>query len=55
VRAELRAKLEAWMKEQGDEGQATELKALERMPKGSMKEEGEGEGAGKKAKKKGKQ
>ena len=29
----LRAQLETWMKQQGDEGQATELKAFERMPK----------------------
>ncbi|MBM3858714.1 MAG: sulfatase [Verrucomicrobia bacterium] len=33
VRDELRTKLDAWMKQQGDEGQATEMKALERMPK----------------------
>ena len=30
--AMLRTQLDGWMKEQGDEGQATELKALERMP-----------------------
>ena len=35
VRDELRAKLDAWMKQQGDEGQATEMKALDRMPRGS--------------------
>jgi N-sulfoglucosamine sulfohydrolase len=35
VRDELRAKLDAWMKQQGDEGQATEMKALERMPRGA--------------------
>jgi uncharacterized sulfatase len=29
----LRANLSAWMKQQGDEGQATEMKALERQPK----------------------
>ncbi|MDR2146526.1 MAG: sulfatase [Tannerella sp.] len=29
----LRKKLSAWMKQQGDEGQATEMKALERQPK----------------------
>jgi uncharacterized sulfatase len=29
----LRSKLLAWMKQQGDEGQATEMKALERQPK----------------------
>lgn len=32
VRDALRAQLDAWMKQQGDEGQATEMKALERMP-----------------------
>jgi N-sulfoglucosamine sulfohydrolase len=32
VRDNLRARLDAWMKQQGDEGQATEMKALERMP-----------------------
>lgn len=31
VRKELTTKLDAWMKEQGDEGQATELKAFERQ------------------------
>lgn len=31
VRDELRAALDGWMKEQGDEGQATEMKAFERM------------------------
>lgn len=54
VRGELRAKLEAWMKQQGDEGQATELKALERMPRASAKKDGGDAAAGKKAKKKGK-
>jgi len=29
----MRAKLLAWMRQQGDEGQATEMKALERQPK----------------------
>jgi len=29
---ELRAQLDRWMRRQGDEGQATEMKALERMP-----------------------
>ena len=38
VRDELRSKLDAWMKQQGDEGQATEMKALERMPRGSKAE-----------------
>ena len=33
VRADLRARLDAWMKQQGDEGQPTEMKALERMPR----------------------
>lgn len=31
--AELRAKLDAWMKQQGDTGQDTEMKAHERMPR----------------------
>lgn len=31
VRDELRAKLDAWMEGQGDKGQATEMRALERM------------------------
>jgi uncharacterized sulfatase len=46
IREELRAKLDAWMKQQGDKGQATEMKALERMPRGSKSE-----GAAKKKKK----
>jgi N-sulfoglucosamine sulfohydrolase len=29
----LRGQLETWMKQQGDEGQETEMKAFERMPK----------------------
>ncbi|GAA5120294.1 sulfatase [Luteolibacter yonseiensis] len=33
VVTDLKARLEAWMKSQGDEGQATEEKALTRMPK----------------------
>ncbi len=33
VRDRLRSELNDWMKQQGDEGQATELKALERMPR----------------------
>jgi len=33
--AELRTKLDAWMKQQGDDGQSTEMKALERMPRKS--------------------
>ena len=51
VRDELRAKLDTWMKQQGDEGQPTEMKALERMPKNSKG----GEAPTKKAKKKAKQ
>lgn len=39
VRAELRGKLDAWMRQQGDEGQATELKALERMPRSTGNED----------------
>lgn len=31
--AALRSKLDEWMRQQGDEGQATEMKALERMPR----------------------
>lgn len=45
VRAQLRAALDAWMSQQGDAGQATEMKALERMPGGDK--------SGPKAKKKG--
>ncbi len=33
VKQQLRAELDAWMKQQGDAGQATEMKALERMPR----------------------
>ncbi len=33
--ATLRAQLDSWMRGQGDEGQATEMKALERMPRES--------------------
>jgi len=47
VRDELRAALDVWMKQQGDEGQVTEMKALERMPRAAKGEEG------KKGKKKG--
>lgn len=51
-RDELRAALDAWMKQQGDEGQATEMKALKRMPRAGKSG---GEKKGKKgAKKKGK-
>jgi N-sulfoglucosamine sulfohydrolase len=44
--AGLRAQLDAWMKQQGDDGQATEMKALERMPRNKK----EGGDAPKKAK-----
>lgn len=44
---ELRAKLDAWMQQQGDEGQATEMKALERVPRA-----GKGEAAPRQKKKK---
>ncbi len=37
--ASLRAQLDGWMKQQGDAGQATEMKALERMPKNSKSDE----------------
>ncbi|MEN3940363.1 sulfatase [Prosthecobacter sp. SYSU 5D2] len=37
VRQDLRTQLDAWMKQQGDQGQATEMAALERMPR-SQKE-----------------
>jgi len=33
--AGLRAQLDVWMRQQGDEGEATEMKALERMPRGA--------------------
>lgn len=35
VRDELRAKLDAWMEQQGDRGQVTEMEAFERMPRRS--------------------
>ncbi len=38
VCTELRVKLDCWMKQQGDEGQSTEMKALERMPKMNRKQ-----------------
>jgi N-sulfoglucosamine sulfohydrolase len=50
VRDELRAALDAWMEQQGDEGQATEMKALERMPRAGKLEKGgkkKGKGKGK--------
>ncbi|MBT6449214.1 MAG: hypothetical protein HOK62_00645 [Verrucomicrobiales bacterium] len=37
VQIHLRAKLEAWMQAQGDEGVATELKAKERQGRGKPK------------------
>ena len=40
VRDELRAALDAWMAQQGDEGQATEMRALERMPRAGKEENG---------------
>jgi uncharacterized sulfatase len=49
VRADLRARLDAWMKQQGDEGQPTEMKALERMPRSGA---GEDDAPKKKKKKK---
>lgn len=49
VLAALRAQLDGWMKDQGDEGQATEMKALERMPRGAK---GEGDAPKKKKGKK---
>lgn len=39
VRDDLRARLDSWMQQQGDEGQATEMKALERMPRAEKKEQ----------------
>ena len=35
--AALRIQLESWMKQQGDEGQATEMKAFERMTRKAKK------------------
>jgi uncharacterized sulfatase len=43
VRDGLRARLDEWMSQQGDEGQATEMKALERMPKTARAEEAAGD------------
>jgi len=40
VRDELRAALDEWMEQQGDEGQATEMRALERMPRAGKGEKG---------------
>jgi uncharacterized sulfatase len=48
VRDELRAALDAWMEQQGDEGQDTEMKALERMPRaGKVEKGGKKKGKGK--------
>lgn len=51
VRDELRQQLDAWMQQQGDEGQATEMKALERMPRASERESKAKKGKKGKAKK----
>jgi uncharacterized sulfatase len=51
--AALRAQLDGWMKQQGDAGQATEMKALERMPRNAPAGDAPKKKAGeKKAKKK---
>jgi len=50
--AALRARLDGWMKQQGDGGQATEMKALERMPKNAK---AKGDASKKKAKQKAQQ
>ncbi|WP_294222932.1 sulfatase [Prosthecobacter sp.] len=52
--AALRIQLDSWMRQQGDEGQATELKALTRMPK-AAKTDAEGPKKKKKAGKKAKE
>lgn len=39
VRDRLRAKLDTWMNQQGDEGQATEMRALERMPRARLNQD----------------
>lgn len=41
IRAELEAKLSEWMEQQGDEGQATEMNALERQRRGNGGEKSE--------------
>lgn len=51
VRDELSGQLDAWMKQQGDEGQPTEMKALERMP---SRQRGEDNSRPRKPNKKGK-
>jgi N-sulfoglucosamine sulfohydrolase len=48
ARDELRAALDAWMEQQGDEGQATEMRALERIPRaGKVEKGGKKKGKGK--------
>ncbi len=47
VRDDLRVRLDVWMKQQGDEGQATEMKALERMPRSATKAKAKGKGKAK--------
>jgi len=49
--SELQTELDQWMQEQGDEGQATEMAALEHQHRGNKK--GKSKGKGKKGKKKG--
>jgi len=44
VKAELRDQFDAWMKQPGDEGQATEMKALERIPGRRNRADANGEG-----------
>jgi uncharacterized sulfatase len=53
VREELRSELDLWMKGQGDEGQATEMKALDRMPRAVKLESDGKKKGGKKGKGKG--
>lgn len=43
----LRTQLDVWMKQQGDEGQPTEMKALERMPKNASSDDSPKKKAGK--------
>ncbi len=44
VRERLQRALDEWMRQQGDQGMATEAKALSRQPKHAQDEEGEGKG-----------
>ncbi len=53
VREELRSELNLWMKGQGDEGQASEMKALDRMPRAVKLESDGKKKSGKKGKGKG--